>query len=523
MSKLVLDEKEIIRLYTEELLSIEDIRKKFNVNFGTIKLRLLNNNIQLRSSSESKKIVMNKPEVKKRTRDASKRSSKQRIQTTIERYGVSVASNNPEIRKTWEKEYVKEHGIEWNKDPHRLEKIEKTNLIKRGVINVSQDPDIKKLIQENRWLNKTEHELQKIQEKSNDTFFKNNSLDKIHLILDYCGLELLEEFKGMLKKHKYKCKKCGNVFKLTFNTIKQGNKCQICYPRNIQRVSVLEKELVEFIKTITTNIVENSRQIIPPQELDIYLPDYNLAIEFNGLWYHSEEGPNSITSKYHLNKTIECEKMGIRLIHLFEDEWVYKKDIVKYRLKQILGVSTSIRIHARKCKIKEITKNEKDIFLNKFHIQGKDISRIKLGAFYNDELVSVMTFSKGNISKGSKPKEGEWELNRFSSNYNYHIPGIAGKLLMYFKRNYEWIKIFSYADRRWSDGNLYRKLNFNEVYKTKPNYWYIKGLHRIYRYDLKKREDEPKNIPEWTLRQSEGYCKIWDCGNLKFEMNKTLS
>jgi hypothetical protein len=134
-----------------------------------------------------------------------------------------------------------------------------------------------------------------------------------------------------------------------------------------------------------------------------------------------------------------------------------------------------------------------------------------------------MTFSHGNISKGSKNIENIWELNRFCSNYNYHIPGIASKILSYFKKNYEWKEIFSYADRRWSDGNLYYKLGFELDLTTKPNYWYVKGLNRIHRFTLRKKSEEPKDIPEWVLRSKEGYHRIYDCGHYKFVLinNKT--
>jgi len=115
-----------------------------------------------------------------------------------------------------------------------------------------------------------------------------------------------------------------------------------------------------------------------------------------------------------------------------------------------------------------------------------------------------MTFSKGNIAKGSKAVEGIWELNRFCSNYNYRVVGAAGKLLEYFKKNYDWKEIFSYADRRWSNGNLYKQLGFELIGTTKPNYWYIISYKRIHRFNLRKRPDEPKDIPEWILRLQEG-------------------
>jgi len=154
-------------------------------------------------------------------------------------------------------------------------------------------------------------------------------------------------------------------------------------------------------------------------------------------------------------------------------------------------------------------------------MQGSDSSTIKLGAFYNNELVSVMTFAYGNPSKGSRKEEGVWELNRFCSNYDYHIPGIASKILTYFKRNYSWKKLFSYADLRWSDGNLYYKLGFQFEKQTRPNYWYVKGSKRIHRYNLRKRPDEPKDISESKLRCALGYIIIWDCGSLKFVLKNS--
>jgi hypothetical protein len=127
-----------------------------------------------------------------------------------------------------------------------------------------------------------------------------------------------------------------------------------------------------------------------------------------------------------------------------------------------------------------------------------------------------MTFSHGSISRKKLNDNKLWELSRFCSNSNYHIPGIASKLLIYFKRNYSWKEIFSYADRRWSLGNVYYKLGFKLDSITKPNYWYIKDLNRIHRFNLRKKYSEPKDIPECILRKKEGYYRIWDCGHLKF-------
>lgn len=347
--------------------------------------------------------------------------------------------------------------------------------------------------------------------------FRQKFMPDLNKALEFFELDLLDsEYKGAHYKHKWKCKKCSTEYEQIWNSIQQGYQCPKCFPRNVGD-SKSEREIRDFISTFGFEFKINIRNIIAPKELDIYFPDKKIAIEHNGIYRHSEL---NLSKSYHIKKTIACEKLGIRLIHIFEDEWVYKKEIVKERLKYILGCSTSIRINARDCIIKEISNSIKDDFLKKYHIQGTDIgSSIRLGAYHNDELVSIMTFSKLNISKGSQAKEGYWELSRFCSSYSYIVNGIAGKLLSHFKNNYSWIQILTYADRRWSSGNLYKKLGFEGGQQTSIDYWYSKGgLERISRFKMRKKVDEPKDIPEHILRAKEGYFRIYGCGNLRFTL-----
>ena len=353
--------------------------------------------------------------------------------------------------------------------------------------------------------------------KTRSDYFTKLFLPKMGKFLEYNHLKLIDsEYLGAHIKHKWKCIICNTTFEQIYNALQQGFQCPKCYPRN-QGYSKGEKELLEFIREFVSNdkIIENDKKLIKPKELDIFIPSKNLAFEYNGLYRHTDE---FMDPKYHLNKTNECLQKGIKLIHIFEDEWIYKNDIVKERVKKILGVQDTIKIYARRCEVREVESKLKNEFLEKFHIQGPDLSTIKLGAFYNNELVSIMTFSYGNPSKGSRKKEGVWELNRFCSNYKYHIQGIAGKLLEHFKRNYKWKEIFSYADRRWSSGDLYYKLGFQTDSILRLNYWYCKGLKRIHRFALRKKPNEPKDITEKNLRITEGYTIVWDCGNLKFTL-----
>jgi hypothetical protein len=323
------------------------------------------------------------------------------------------------------------------------------------------------------------------------------------------------------------CQLCGNTYHTNWMNLRANNerwgRCPKCFPK-ITAHSHVENELGEFIKSIYSKTVYSPAQGLIKNEatgcgleLDFYMPDVHVAVEFDGLYWHSEACKKD--RNYHLNKTIQCEKLGIQLIHVFEDEWMYKQEIVKSRISQLLTVNKRT-IHARKCIVKEIDASIKNKFLEENHIQGGDASSIKLGAFFEDNLVAVMTFSKGNPSKGGKSIPKVWELNRFCLKIGEHIPGIASKLLKHFQKNYEWILIYSYADRRWSMGKLYYSLGFEKERTTPSQYSYVdlRIGQRYHRANFRKRPDEPKDVPEWKLRMDEGYLRIWDCGLLKFSM-----
>lgn len=446
-----------------------------------------------------------------------------RRKTYYDRTGYWHQMRNPEVIIKFMKTMNKNHGVDFPLQSQIiLNNCQLTNLIRYGSICTLMNSEVDKK-SKNTNLKKwgVEHWT-----KSEDgkLFLREIGLEQyreqIESELQSLKIELYDnvEYQNAAYPHIWHCLVCNNTFRTNRNNIQQGYKCPFCYPRS-PGTSVAEKEISEFLFSNEVNNYPNKRNIIPPKEIDIYIPDYNLAIEFDGLYWHSDK---LLTDKnYHINKTIECEENGIRLIHIFEDEWIFKKDIIKEILKQILNLNQNkVRIHSRKCEIRKINSKDKNEFLDKYHLQGGDKSTVKLGAFFNNELVSVMTFSKSNISRSFKEKEGIWELSRFCSNYNYHIPGIAGKLLEYFKRNYDWKQINTFSDRRWSNGDLYYKLGFDFSHNTEPNYWYIYNCRRIHRFTLRKRENEPENISEWVLRFNEGYSRIWDCGNMKFVLRK---
>ena len=299
-------------------------------------------------------------------------------------------------------------------------------------------------------------------------------------------------------------------------------RCSFCYPI---KESHGEIELYDFLKSIidVECIERKNRSILNGNELDFLILNKNLAIEYNGNYWHSEIGGKK-DKNYHLNKTIECEKKGIRLIHIFEDEWIYNQEIVKDRLKHILNKNDCKRLYGRNCTVREISSSEKNDFLNIYHIQGKDTSSIKIGAFYNNELIAVMTFGKLRLALGNRDQNvNTVELMRFCT--KYIVVGISSKMLSYYIKKYNSQKIISYADRRWSIGNLYEKLGFKKISTSIPSYWYLKNyLNRVHRFSFrkcildKKLKIYNKNLTEWENMQLNGYDRIWDCGCLKYEL-----
>ena len=288
----------------------------------------------------------------------------------------------------------------------------------------------------------------------------------------------------------------------------------------ISNVSKTEKELLDFItENYNGEIITSERMLLKPQELDIYLPDLNLAFEFNGLYWHSELNKDK---KYHINKTEDCLKNNIQLIHVWEDDWFLKQDIVKSMILNKLK-KTKFKIYGRKTKIKEVTDNKLiKNFLNKNHLQGFVGSKIKLGLFYDNELVSLMTFGKKRLFMKSKSKsDREYELLRFCNKLNTNVIGAASKLFKYFVKNYDIGSITTFADRSHSQGKLYETLGFNFIHKTPPNYYYIINKKRKHRFGFRKdvlvSQGYDKNMTEHEIMLSRKIYRIFDAGSLKYK------
>lgn len=324
-------------------------------------------------------------------------------------------------------------------------------------------------------------------------------------------------------KYVLECNACNNVFEQYHQSY---FRCFTCHPRIRSKY---EEEIYEWLRQElpqSTVVQRNNRIILSTgQELDFYMPDLKVAIEFNGLYYHSEYLGGKLPN-YHLEKTKLCQTLGIRLIHIFEDEWVFKNELVKQKILRIMGVNTSKSIFARKCTIKELSMKESSDFLNVYHIQGADKAKIRLGLVYNGEIVGVMTFSRPNASRGVNNTQSSFELSRYATSYEYSVVGGASKLLKHFIKNYGPETIVSYADLRWSDpnSNMYDKIGFSLTKVSPPSYWYFKinDLKRYHRFNFTKKATVKmgglQTNTEWENMKLLGYDRIWDCGSLRYEM-----
>ena len=311
------------------------------------------------------------------------------------------------------------------------------------------------------------------------------------------------------------CNECGKDFEIEANSFLQGNGC----PRHHRNKSFVEEEVAAYIIELGFNPDLNERTEIEGMELDIIIKELGIAFEIDGLFWHCEIKKDK---DYHLKKTEACLKNGIRLIHIFEDEWTAHKDTCKSMIANILG-KTINRIYARKCEIREVSTSDASSFLDDNHIQGKCGSAIRYGLYHDGELVSIMTFGKTRHFIGNSSHQ--YELLRFCNKKFTNVVGGASKLFKHFIRTTDPVNIVSYADRRWSVGNMYNKLGFTLYNISNPNYFYLINGKRMNRFNyrksiLVKKYGCPEDMSEHEFCKSKKWYRIYDCGSLCFEWTK---
>jgi len=412
--------------------------------------------------------------------------------TCLNKYGVSHHSKSLEVKEKKIRTFQDHYGCDYNLQSVDVKRcIRKTNLRKYGVENPSQSYYIKS----------------KFSESHKKSFF-NTLLLSTRLKFKCTPNFTIDDYQGVDYKYSWTCTKCQTVFE---DTLINGHipRCLNCYP-HLNGISHLEKEVVDFIKSLEIDFIENDRKILNGKELDIYIPSHNLAVEFNGIYWHSELGGHK-DKDYHLNKTLECQKKGIQLIHIFEDEWIDKQEIIKSIITAKLGKITN-RIFARKCQLKEVPNQEARLFLFDNHLQGP-INGTHIGLYFENELVSLLSYGKSRFNKNYN-----YEILRFCNKLSTSTIGGLSKLLKH--ANLE--SVITYADLRYGTGDSYLKCGFKYKCQSPPSYYYLKDNQRISRLNFQKHLLEDKldifdiNLTEWQNMQLNNYDRIWDCGTISY-------
>lgn len=529
---LKLKENNLLKYGVESTFELSNVKEK--IKKTNLKKYGVEHVSQISEVKESKKIKyeLKKDEISSKIKNTWNNKNDEEIikindireHTVIKKYNKKNISQIDEIKEKKKNTFDTKYKGFTFKSNELSDKVNNTLIKKYGTTNIASLPEIQDKIKKTN-INKYGYERptqnEEIKNKIKNTFKERYDVDNIMFLEDFRkynyiiakDINYIHYVGGKISQFKCDCG-MNHIFEIdTDNYFKRKQRncklCTVCYPIDAN-VSIKEKELYNYIKEIYLgSIIENYRDFY---EIDIYLPDLKIGFEFNGLYWHSDK---FIEKEKHLKKLNYFKEKEIRIIYIWEDDWNLKKEIIKSQIKNWLNL-TNNKIFARKCQIKEITDNNViRQFLNNNHIQGFIHSARKIGLYYNNELVSLMTFDKMEGRK--KLQDNEWNLSRFCNILNTNVIGSASKLLTYFIKNNNIERIISYSDKAWSDGKLYYKLGFNLLYESKINYKYIINNKRVNKQQFTKKKLNT-NISEKNKMIELNIPRIYDCGQLKFEL-----
>ena len=422
--------------------------------------------------------------------------------TNIERYGVENCQQNKKIKEKTKQTTVEKYGGQGNGSKILKEKYKSTCEKKYGVDNAAKAEAVKEKIS----ISRRKHEVEtrdyiiEYTDKDNKTF----CICKCpHANCTKCKEKQFEIESSLLANRLYHdIEICTNL--LPYNPL----------------TSRYELYLAEFLDEHNITYQRSVRNIIS-KELDLYIPSYNIAIEFNGVFHHSDKRkPNN----YHINKFKECQEKGIQLISIWEDQYLTKINIIKSIILSKLGIYSE-KIYARKCIIESVDSNIANEFYINNHLQGKCNASIHYSLKYNDEIVAMMSFGKRSLGKNFN---NDWELIRYCSKINTLIIGGTSKLFKYFTKEYKPDCIISWSCNDISNGNMYKKLGF-EFENISSSYWYISNsMKRYHRSNFSKsnlikkgliKEDDERSEREIT--KDLGFIRIFDTGQTKWIWKNT--
>lgn len=353
---------------------------------------------------------------------------------------------------------------------------------------------------------------------------------------------------------------CGKEYKITIRRFKEGSRCNCKNGSTGQKTktatpvtpvvissAVKTQGRIDFENFLKQTCSEETVQIdtqVPGTNSvpSFYIPELKTAFYYTEMIANSEEGSNGVCNRKFFTGMMHDlhDNANVRLVCLTEEEWLNKQQLVKLKITHILGKNKGAKIYARKCYVKEIPSSIRCPFLNKYHIQGKDSANVSLGLYYKnkedntEELVAVMSFVKPRKAMNGQTDKYDYELSRFAAVTDRHVVGGFGKLMKYFRDNYQWDKLLTYADLRWTsmDSSVYKTNGFTHTHNSDASYGYVDMSVPVptkeFRFKYRKSELEFKfpqfwnngNATEKEIMKNAGYARLWDCGNLVFELER---
>lgn len=310
------------------------------------------------------------------------------------------------------------------------------------------------------------------------------------------------------------CKKHGTFLQTPMSHL-QGQGC----PKCASSISKGETELHDFIKSLFPDTYARDRKIIKPKELDIVIPSKKVAIEYNGLYFHSDKFPNA--QNKHKEKLNSAKQAGYKLIHVYEDDWLQNQDVVKHTLKHILGVSEE-RLYARKLKVVELPHSETKGFFTSYHMQGSSTGGVSYCLVDRDNTIQAAMQFKMSSSERGVSDTSRWELIRFATRTS--VVGGASKLFKAFVKDNPSVEtIISYSDNDMFDGNLYNILGFTVSHKVAPDYKVVVSGKRYHKSNFRRDKLQAKYPEQFNpdLTEKEnchalGFYRIYNSGLIKW-------
>ena len=450
--------------------------------------------------------------------------------TNKERFGVEYVLQNSAIKEKARQTTREHHGVDYAMQSTKIrEKAKATSKERYGYDNPAQAPVIQAKISDTMSKRYGVTHYNESWEYRQSVMTDPSKLDEWKAFLDDPETYVSKHF-----DHKPNYKELADALGVNDSTIqfhlaRQGKSDLVQYT-----LSYLENELVAALLEIKPDlqIIRHNRDIIKPYEIDIYLPEYRIGIEMNPTSTHNSSvgsyDNNATPSGYHRMKTNMCEAQGVFLFHIFGYEWSHKKEIIISMLRNVLGCNQNV-IYARKCDIREVPSKEAFAFLEENHRQGGVHSKIRYGLYYNNELVSLMTFGKmrNTLGLGKKDLEDCWELVRFCNKLNTSVVGGASRLFKHFLTTYAPARVRSFSDRAHTKGTMYMTLGFTEVNRSSEQYvWVNTEDNQAYnRVNAQKRNlkkflgDDSIDLTktERAIMEEHGFVQVYDSGTITWE------